>query len=222
MKLIDVLGRLLLLALRKAGSPARFCVAAGAVASLAGAVRPSLEGAGGGCCMELGQRGSSCLRAGASLLHDGPCELHTARAAACCPAESALASQTAGSTRHGSSADMDRVCLGQCYGWLRCCSWVHFEAQQRGWHLVVRRSCGSLQPWQRSLRRASARRPSMATLRCLAPHWPPHWCRCWACWRASWGGWWRAACGPQSAAPSSRRCCTCRCGWGCWDRSEFR
>lgn len=37
MKLIDVVGRLLLLALRKAGSPARFCVAAGAVASLAGA-----------------------------------------------------------------------------------------------------------------------------------------------------------------------------------------
>lgn len=37
MKLVDVLGRLLLLALRKAGSPSRFCVAAGAVASLAGA-----------------------------------------------------------------------------------------------------------------------------------------------------------------------------------------
>lgn len=37
MKLVDVLGRLLLLALRKTGSAARFCVAAGAVASLAGA-----------------------------------------------------------------------------------------------------------------------------------------------------------------------------------------
>lgn len=58
MKLIDVLGRLLLLALRKSGSAARFCVAAGAVSSLA---------------------------------------------------ESCLASQTVGSTRHGSSADVDRV-----------------------------------------------------------------------------------------------------------------
>ncbi|KAL4422766.1 hypothetical protein ABPG75_008963 [Micractinium tetrahymenae] len=58
MKLIDVLGRLLLLALRKTGSAARFCVAAGAVASLA---------------------------------------------------ESCLASQTVGSTRHGSSPDVDRV-----------------------------------------------------------------------------------------------------------------
>lgn len=37
MKLVDVLGRLLLAALRKSGSAARFCVAAGAVASLAGA-----------------------------------------------------------------------------------------------------------------------------------------------------------------------------------------
>lgn len=46
MKLIDVLGRLLLLALRKTGSAARFCVAAGAVASLAG-----------GCCLK-GGRGS--------------------------------------------------------------------------------------------------------------------------------------------------------------------
>lgn len=43
MKLIDVLGRLLLLALRKTGSAARFCVAAGAVASLAG-VLPLLIG----------------------------------------------------------------------------------------------------------------------------------------------------------------------------------
>ena len=58
MKLVDVLGRLLLLALRKTGAAARFCVAAGAVASLA---------------------------------------------------ESCLASQTVGSTRHGSSPDMDRV-----------------------------------------------------------------------------------------------------------------
>lgn len=62
MKLIDVLGRLLLLALRKAGggggSPARFCVAAGAVASLA---------------------------------------------------QSCLASQTVGSTRHGTTPDVDRV-----------------------------------------------------------------------------------------------------------------
>jgi len=45
MKLIDVLGRLLLLALRKAGSPTRFCVAAGAVASLAGANQIGLHGA---------------------------------------------------------------------------------------------------------------------------------------------------------------------------------
>lgn len=59
MKLVDVVGRLLLLALRKAGgSAARFCVAAGAVASLA---------------------------------------------------ESCMASQTAGTSRHGSSVDVDRV-----------------------------------------------------------------------------------------------------------------
>ena len=45
MKLIDVLGRLLLLALRKRGSAARFCVAAGAVASLAGG-RARAEGLG--------------------------------------------------------------------------------------------------------------------------------------------------------------------------------
>lgn len=95
MKLMDVLGRLLLLALRKAGSAARFCVAAGAVASLAGEQWDGAEWTSGSF--------SSLGQARARVSWCQPCPPLPA------PAESALASQTVGSTRHGSSADVDRV-----------------------------------------------------------------------------------------------------------------
>jgi hypothetical protein len=113
MKLIDVLGRLLLLALRKRGSAARFCVAAGAVASLAGE-RARAERHGILCCpavlpaISASHAHAPCLPA--YLEHN----THSTLASSACPparlpAESCLASQTAGSTRHGTSADVDRV-----------------------------------------------------------------------------------------------------------------
>lgn len=107
MKLIDLVGRLLLAALRKGRSAARFCVAAGAVASLAGA-----------------HSGLGARELAGRVLAAFPCpRLHAPSSAsppACCRtrlhpplppphAESALASQTAGSTRHGTSPDVDRV-----------------------------------------------------------------------------------------------------------------
>lgn len=140
MKLIDVLGRLLLLALRKTGSAARFCVAAGAVASLAGAlllqwVRPSM---GRQPVELLGMRRKLCRLCGcddncipnvclvclapfcdnASPAPSGHsfngAHVFLSNSALLCAApapgaESCLASQTVGSTRHGSSPDVDRV-----------------------------------------------------------------------------------------------------------------
>lgn len=133
MKLVDVLGRLLVLALRKAGgSAARFCVAAAAVASLAGERRAAaatashasgwLEGSSGATtALRLRSDGGqhlarlhgwlactvffSCLSACSHSLPPNP----RACLPACLPSESCLASQTVGSTRHGSSPDVDRV-----------------------------------------------------------------------------------------------------------------